>query len=145
MLFLASDHGGFVLKNFVKKVLEELGEEFVDVGCHDESSCDYPDFAHVLAEKIQLEPGARGIAVCGTGIGISIALNRSRGVRAARCRDVEDARLSRLHNDANVLVLAGRQTTEATTREMVQVFLATKFEGGRHMNRVEKIEVSHKS
>lgn len=141
MIYLASDHAGFPLKSVVKNILTELHEAFEDVGCHGEESCDYPDFAHALAEQIVAEPGRRGIAVCGSGIGISIALNRHAGVRAARCRDADDARMSRLHNNANVLVLAGRQTDEATTRAMVQVFLTTEFEGGRHASRVEKIEV----
>lgn len=141
MIFLASDHGGWQLKQFVKQILTELGEKFEDVGCDNENSCDYPDFAHALAERINAVPNSLGIALCGSGIGISIALNRHAGIRAARCRDTEDARLSRLHNDANILVLAGRQTDETTTKTMIETFLTTKFEGGRHIARVQKIEL----
>lgn len=129
------------MKDIVKAHLTTRGIAYTDVGCEAETSCDYPDFAHAMAERIIATPDSRGIAICGSGIGIGIALNRHAGIRAARCRDVEDAKMSRLHNDANVLVLAGRMTEEEVAREMVDTFLATNFEGGRHAVRVEKIEI----
>lgn len=142
MIYLASDHAGFALKKIVEGYLAERGEMFVDLGCDDETSCDYSDYAHKLANQIIAEPGSRGIGICGSGIGISIALNRHAGIRAARCRDVLDAEMCRRHNDANILVLAGRQTDEPTARAMVEKFLKTAFEGGRHETRVKKIEIA---
>jgi len=141
MIYLASDHAGYELKELVKSYLTERGEAFEDLGPNSEDRCDYPDYGHALAEKM-IETGEMGMAVCGSGLGISMTLNRHAGIRAARCRDADDARMSRLHNDANCLVFAGRQTDEATAREMVDAFLETPFEGGRHEDRIRKIDLS---
>lgn len=141
MLYLASDHGGFELRQQIQEFLKSQAVEFVDLGCPSSESCDYPDFGHELARQVLVNPDSRGIGICGTGIGISIALNRHAGIRAARCRDAEDARLAREHNNANVLVLGGRQTAPELAIEMVKLFLGTDFEGGRHERRVAKIEL----
>lgn len=141
MIYLASDHAGFELKEKLKSYLTGENEEFADLGCDSTESCDYPDYAHSLAEKITAEPGARGVAICGNGIGISMALNRHVGIRAARAVSVEDAEMTRRHNDANVLVLGGRTLTSDLAKKIVEKFLITKFEGGRHESRVKKIEI----
>jgi len=143
MIFLSSDHAGFELKEVLKKALTERKIEFEDLGTDSMDSVDYPDYGHKLAEKIMENPNeSKGIGICGTGLGISMALNRHFGIRAARCTSVEDAELSRTHNDANVLVLGGRITAEADAIAMLDKFLETKFEGGRHEARVKKIEAS---
>jgi len=141
IFFIASDHGGFSLKETLKKYLAAKNILVEDLGCNSNDSCDYPDFGHALAKKILSMPNSSGIAICGTGIGISMALNRHSGIRAARCVSVDDAKMSRLHNDANVLVLGGRITDKKIAEQMVDVFLATKFEGDRHKLRVKKIEI----
>jgi ribose 5-phosphate isomerase B len=141
MIYLASDHAGFALKEVVKKYLVEKGEAIEDLGTHSEESTDYAIYAHKLGKKISENPHAKGVAVCGTGIGISMALNRHSGVRAARSMSVEDAELTRRHNDANVLVLSGRQTDSETAKQMVDKFLTTEFEGGRHEARVKNMEL----
>ncbi|MCF7846282.1 MAG: ribose 5-phosphate isomerase B [Candidatus Peribacteraceae bacterium] len=141
MLYLASDHAGFELKEGLKNFLTEQKIEFEDLGCDSAESCDYPDFGHALAEKVLANPESRGVGICGTGLGISMALNRHVGIRAARCMSVEDAELARRHNDANVLVLSGRQTTPELATAMLAKFLATDFEGGRHEGRIKKIEI----
>ncbi len=141
MLYFASDHAGYPLKESLKKNLTEKSVEFVDLGCKSEESCDYADYAHALAEKITTEPNSLGIAICGSGHGIGMALNRHADIRAARCLSVEDAELTRKHNDANVLVLAGRITEAELAQQILEKFLATEFEGGRHAERVQKIEL----
>jgi ribose 5-phosphate isomerase B len=140
MIYFASDHAGFALKTELKTHLAEHGVKFEDIGCDDEGSCDYPDYAHALAEQLKAEPNTKGIAICGSGIGISIALNRHSGIRAARCLSLADAEMTRRHNDANVLVFAGRQTEPTLAKQMLDTFLATEFEGGRHETRVQKID-----
>ncbi len=142
MFFLANDHAGFQLKESLKKNLAERDIEFVDLGTNSEESVDYPDFGHLLAKKILENPTNRGIGVCGSGHGLSMALNRHAGIRAARCVSAEDAELARRHNDANILVLAGRQTSTAEAEKIITKFLETKFEGGRHEKRIEKIEIN---
>ncbi|MFH0776368.1 MAG: RpiB/LacA/LacB family sugar-phosphate isomerase [Patescibacteria group bacterium] len=142
MLYLASDHAGFELKNTLAKFLTAQKIAFEDLGCKSEERCDYPDFGHALAKKVLENPANRGVGICGSGLGISMALNRHAGIRAARAVSVEDAELARRHNDANVLVLAGRQTAPELASEMLAKFLATDFEGGRHSNRVKKIEIN---
>lgn len=142
MFFLAADHAGFELKETLKKVLAEQKIEFEDLGTHSDESVDYPDFAHVLARKVLESSENRGLAICGSGIGISIALNRHATIRAARCTSIADSELARRHNDANVLVLAGRAADPDTASKMLATFLETKFEGGRHADRVAKIELS---
>ncbi|MCK5472006.1 ribose 5-phosphate isomerase B [Candidatus Gracilibacteria bacterium] len=142
MLYLTSDHAGFQLKESLKKILTERKIEFVDLGTDSEKSVDYPDFGHVLAEKVLESSENRGIGVCGSGHGITMAANRHAGIRAARCMSEEDAELARRHNDANILVLAGRQTVVAEAEKILEKFLETEFEGGRHEERIEKIEIS---
>ncbi|OAA31912.1 ribose 5-phosphate isomerase [Kosmotoga arenicorallina S304] len=137
---IASDHAGYFLKQDLIPYLKELGHDVKDLGTDSENSVDYPDFAKKLAEEIKTGTQDRGILICGTGIGMSIAANRYKGVRAALCLIPEMAELSRKHNDANVLVLAGRLMGVELARWVVKKFLDTDFEGGRHARRVLKIE-----
>ena len=136
---IASDHAGFALKEALKGALNEWGFEVVDLGTDNEDSVDYPDFGDKLARAIVDGAVPRGVVVCGTGVGISIAANRHPGVRAALCHDATGARLSRQHNDANVLALGQRMIGQAVAIDCLQVFLATEFEGGRHVRRVDKL------
>ncbi len=138
---LASDHAGFALKQYVKQYLEEKGITYKDYGCHDEESCDYPDFAHALANGMAAGECEKGIAICGSGEGISMTLNKHANVRAALVWIPEIARMTRLHNDANVLVMPGRYIDNATAKAIMDEFLNTEFEGGRHIRRIEKIPV----
>lgn len=138
---VGSDHGGLALKEHIKNYLRQKGAEVVDHGTFDESSCDYPDFAGKLCTDIvEKHSGAdRGILFCGTGIGISIAANKIKGIRAALCGDVFSAKMSREHNDANVLCLGGRVIGTGLAEMITDAWLETKFAGGRHARRVEKI------
>lgn len=136
---LASDHAGYKLKQFVKSYLDEHGIEYHDFGTMTEESCDYSDYAHLLGYAIDRGELHRGIAVCGSGIGISMALNKHASVRAALCWQPEIAHLCRQHNDANVLVMPGRFVSEETARAMLDEYFATPFEGGRHAKRIAKI------
>ncbi|MGI5888101.1 MAG: ribose 5-phosphate isomerase B [Oscillospiraceae bacterium] len=137
---LASDHGGFQLKQAVMKHLDEKGYEYVDYGCYTEESCDYPDMAARACRAIQRGECDRGIIFCGTGLGISMAANKFRGIRCAAVSDYYGAKYCRLHNDANILSLGGRILGEGEAEELVDVFLTTEFEGGeRHSRRIEKI------
>ncbi len=137
---LATDHGGFVLKEEVKAYLEKKGVEVIDYGTYSTDSVDYPDYGKKLAQAILEGDVERGIAFCGTGIGISIALNRHKEIRAALCHSEFEARVCRQHNDANVLVMGGRTTGVEIAYAMVDDYLATDFEGGRHERRVCKID-----
>ena len=139
---LASDHAGFALKQFVKQYLDEKGLSYKDYGTYDEASCDYPDYAHALAEGIERGDVYPGIAICGSGEGISMTLNKHAMIRAALCWTPEIAHLSRQHNDANVLAMPGRFIDNATARMMMDEFLNTDFEGGRHQRRIDKISIS---
>jgi len=136
---LACDHGGFSLKEVIKSYLEELSIEYVDYGTYSEESVDYPDFAYRAAKAIVEGEADRGIFICGTGIGISIAANKVRGIRAALCYNVYAAEMSRRHNDANVLCLGGRVLGTELAKRIVKTWLETPFEGGRHQRRIEKI------
>ena len=136
-VFLASDHAGFELKNELKEAIKGLGYEVVDLGTNDKNSVDYPDYAHLLASK--LEPNCYGVLVCGTGIGISIAANRHENVRCALCHDEFTARLAREHNDANVIAFGARVIGAGVAISAVEAFLKTEFTGGRHERRVKKI------
>ncbi|ALO49233.1 ribose 5-phosphate isomerase B [Hoylesella enoeca] len=138
---LASDHAGFALKQFVKQYLDEKGLSYKDYGTYDEASCDYPDYAHALAEGIERGDVYPGIAICGSGEGISMTLNKHAMIRAALCWTPEIAHLSRQHNDANVLAMPGRFIDNATARMMMDEFLNTDFEGGRHQRRIDKISI----
>lgn len=139
-VFIASDHAGFELKSDIKDHFETQNIEFIDLGANSQDSVDYPDFAKKMAKKILSTKNSTGILICGSGIGISIAANRFKGIRAALCRTAEDAELSRLHNDANILALGGRVTQKEQAFEITNKFLNTTFERGRHMNRVNKID-----
>jgi ribose 5-phosphate isomerase B len=136
---IAADHAGFDLKSSLVDELGRSGFKVLDLGTNSAESVDYPDFADRLAQAMKAGQAARGVLVCGTGIGISIAANRHKGIRAALCRDSTDARLAREHNDANVLVLGGRTTGVETARDCLKSFLSTPFAGGRHQRRVEKM------
>jgi len=140
-IILGSDHAGFDLKEKVKKALDRLGVPHEDVGSQSTESVDYPDYAHRVAEAVETGRHTRGIVVCGTGIGVSMAANRHAGVRAAVAYDEDTARLSREHNDANVLALGGRSLDHALAERILEVWLKTPFAGGRHARRVEKIEL----
>ena len=139
---LASDHAGFLYKERMKSFLESLNHTWVDYGTNSQERCDYPDFAHAGAEGILRGECERGIFVCGSGIGIGMAAGKHHGIRAASCQSIEAARLSRLHNDANVLCIGSRLSSWEEATEMVTVFLVTEFEDGRHTDRVRKIEIS---
>ena len=138
-VFLASDHAGFELKNELKEAIKGLGYEVVDLGTNDKNSVDYPDYAHLIASK--LEPDCYGVLVCGTGIGISIAANRHENVRCALCHDEFTARLAREHNDANVIAFGARVIGAGVAISAAEAFLKTEFAGGRHERRVKKIEL----
>jgi ribose 5-phosphate isomerase B len=136
---VASDHAGFDLKEILKRDLQEAGLEVLDLGTNSTQSVDYPDFGIAMANAVASGKAERGVLVCGTGIGISMAANRNPKVRAALVHDVTSARLSRLHNDANVVAFGQRLIGTETAREALKVFLGTEFEGGRHANRVAKL------
>lgn len=138
---LASDHAGFELKEFVKQWLEQKGWEYKDFGTYSTASCDYPDFAHPLAEAVEAGECYPGIAICGSGEGISMTLNKHQGIRAALCWIPEIARLARQHNDSNVLVMPGRFIDTATADQIMTEFFNTAFEVGRHQARIDKIPV----
>lgn len=139
---VSADHAGFELKEYVKKILEEKGLSFKDFGTHSSDSCDYPDIAHPLANAIEFGEVYPGIAICGSGNGIAMTLNKHQKVRAALCWNEEIARLSRTHNDANILVMPGRFVSEEEALKIVDMFLSTSFEGGRHQIRIDKIAVT---
>jgi ribose 5-phosphate isomerase B len=137
---IASDHAGFELKEHLSKALRALGYDVDDIGTHSPASTDYPDYAHPLAEKVERGEVARGVLLCGTGLGMSYAANRHPGVRAAVAWTPEIAELARKHNDANVLVLPARFVSEEDGVKILKTWLDTPFEGGRHQKRVDKIE-----
>lgn len=138
-IIIGSDHGGFELKKDVIAHLEKRGVEVIDVGTYSTESCNYPDYARALCKRIQLGEFERGILICGTGIGISIAANKHNGIRAACCSDTFSARMTRMHNDANVLCFGGRVVGAGLACDMVDLFIDTEFEGGRHINRVNML------
>ena len=138
-IVLSSDHGGYNLKETVKKFLINKNFEVEDVGCNSLDPVDYPDFAKLLSDNLKNNKNAGGILFCGTGIGISMAANRFKHIRAALCTSVEMASKSRKHNDANVLALGGRILAEDLALDIVEEFLKTDFEAGRHSLRVNKI------
>jgi len=136
---VASDHGGFELKTLLVADLNAAGVPVLDLGTMSSESVDYPDYANALARALAEGKAQRGVLLCGTGIGVSMVANRHKGIRAAVCRDVTDARLARQHNDANVLCLGGRTTGPEVARDVLRTFLSTEFEGGgRHTRRIAK-------
>ncbi len=136
---VASDHAGFPLKCLLADEMRAAGLEVLDLGTDGPGAVDYPDFGKAVAEAVTGGRASRGVVVCGTGIGISIAANRYPGVRAAVCHDISSARLSRQHNDANVLAMGGRLLGVETAKDCLKAFMETPFEGGRHQNRVDKL------
>lgn len=141
---LACDHGGFELKEELKAFLKSLGFKPIDMGTFNEDSVDYPDLGVLVAEKVSRGDLEKGILVCGTGIGMSIVANKFPRTRAALANDLYSARLSREHNDANILIVGGRIIGKELAREIVKVWLETPFAGGRHKRRLEKIEALEK-
>ncbi len=142
---IASDHAGVALKSLLKKDLSDTGYAVLDLGTEGSQSVDYPDFADKLALAIREGRAQRGVLVCGSGVGISIAANRHSEVRAALVHDALGARMSRQHNDANVICFGGRMIGEEVARDCLKVFLTTEFEGGRHAARVAKLSPTHRS
>lgn len=137
---LASDHGGFQLKETVKKYLTEKGIEVLDLGTSSTESVDYPQFGFACGEAVASGKADRGIVCCGTGIGISIAANKVPGIRCALCTSVQMAELSRQHNNANMLAMGGRTTSDELALQIVEAWLTTEFEGGRHARRVAQLD-----
>lgn len=141
-IVLGSDHAGFALKEVIKGALQREGYGCHDVGTHDEDSCDYPVYAHRVADAVVSSSDTMGILVCGTGLGMSMAANRHKAVRAAVCHDDESARFARAHNDANILALGSRLLDAQTALSCVRCFLQTQFDGGRHRKRIHAIELN---
>ncbi len=137
-IVMASDHGGFDLKEIIKEYLQEKGMEVLDLGCHDRQSVDYPAYGKLAAKKV-LEENCLGIIMCGTGLGISISANKVKGIRAALCSEEYSARMARRHNNANILALGGRTTGSDLAKSIVDAFLEEDFEAGRHLRRVEQM------
>jgi ribose 5-phosphate isomerase B len=140
MIVIASDHAGVDLKARIVELVSEIGHEVRDLGPVDTIAVDYSDFAHAVARAVETGEAERGILVCGTGIGMSLAANRHPQVRAALCHDAFTAEMARRHNDANVMCIGARATGPGVAEQIVRIFLDTPFEGGRHQRRVEKIE-----
>ena len=138
-LSIGSDHGGYALKQELIAYLRDQGHEVEDFGCHDTASCDYPDFGEAAAAAVASGECERGIVICTTGIGISISANKVKGVRCALCSEPYGAEMTRRHNDANMLALGAGFTAPMMAKRIVDVFLSTAFEGGRHQRRVDKI------
>ena len=140
-ILIAADHAGFDVKELLGERARETGHEVTDLGPPNRDAVDYPDFAHDLARALLAGKGDLGVLVCGTGIGMAMAANRHRGVRAAQCHDAFTAEYARRHNNANVLCVGSRTTGPGVAVQILDIFLSTPFEGGRHLRRVEKIEV----
>lgn len=139
MIAIGSDHGGFALKQILLDYLKELNYEFVDMGTYDENSVDYPDIAEKVCDLVVKGEASEGILVCGTGIGMNICANKIKGIRAAQCGDTFSAKMTRRHNNSNVLTLGGRVVGSELAKEIVREFLTNEFEGDRHERRVNKI------
>jgi len=138
--YIATDHAGYAVKAFVKEFVNSLGHEIIDLGPDSADRVDYPDYAKKCAEAVLADKGSFGILICGTGIGISISANKIAGIRAALCHDHYTAKLTRQHNDANILCFGERVVGKGVIEDMIEVFANTEFEGGRHAGRVAKIE-----
>jgi ribose 5-phosphate isomerase B len=139
LISIASDHGGFSLKVDIVSFLNELGYEVKDMGPKNQNPVDYPDYGIRIAQVVTQNTGSRGILICGTGIGMSIVVNRFPGIRGTLCSDLYTAKLCRKHNDSNILIMGGRVVGHGLAREIVSVWLNTPFEGGRHQKRLDKI------
>jgi ribose 5-phosphate isomerase B len=140
-VLFACDHGGFDIKRLLAAQARSLGHEVIDVGPHSAEAVDYPDFAHELARRLAGGEAECGVLVCGTGIGMSMVANRHAGIRAALCHDAFTAEAARRHNNANVLCLGGRTTGSGVALQILEIFLSTAFDGGRHGRRIDKIEL----
>ena len=138
-IFISSDHAGYKLKEEIKLYLSKKKISFVDMGPQNDNRVDYPDFAHKVAKRVKTNKNNVGILVCGSGMGMNIAANRHKNIRAAQCFNLKSTKLSRLHNDANIITLGSRLLTKKNALRYVGVFLSTKFEGGRHSKRINKI------
>jgi ribose 5-phosphate isomerase B len=138
-IFISSDHAGFKLKEAIKVFLDKRNYEYIDLGPINDNRVDYPDFAHKVAKKVKTNKNYLGILVCGSGTGMNIAANKHKNIRAAQCFNLKSTRLSRLHNDANIITLGSRLLNKKIVMSLVNVFLNTKFEGGRHVKRIKKI------
>ena len=138
-IFISSDHAGFRLKESIKIYLSKKKLFFQDLGPLNDNKVDYPDYAHKVAKKVKMSKNNVGILVCGSGTGMNIAANKHKNIRAAQCFNLKSTKLSRLHNDANIITLGSRLLTKKNALNFVGVFLNTKFEGGRHSKRVKKI------
>ena len=138
-IFLSSDHAGYNLKEKIKLHLDKKKIKYTDLGPFNDSKVDYPDYAHKVAKKVKTNKKHAGILVCGSGMGMNIVANRHKNIRAAQCFNLKSTKLSRLHNDANIITLGSRLLTEKNALNCVSVFLNTKFEGGRHSKRIKKI------
>ena len=136
---IASDHAGFNLKEVIKNYLINKNVSIFDAGPFNEQSVDYPDYAHKLAKKVKINKNNVGILVCGSGTGMNIAANKHKNVRAAQCFNAKSTKLSRLHNDANIITLGSRLISKKNALKFVRIFLNTNFDGGRHLKRVKKI------
>ena len=138
-IFISSDHAGFKLKEAIKVYLSKKKLTFQDLGPHSDDRVDYPDYAHKVARRVKISKNNIGILVCGSGMGMNIAANRHKNIRAAQCFNLKSTKLSRLHNDANIITLGSRLLTKKNALSFVGIFLNTKFEGGRHSKRIKKI------
>jgi ribose 5-phosphate isomerase B len=138
-IFLSSDHAGYKLKESIKLLLDKKKIRYSDLGPYNNDKVDYPDYAHKVAKKVKINNNHLGILVCGSGMGMNIAANRHKNIRAAQCFNLKSTKLSRLHNDANIITLGSRLLTKNSALKFVTVFLSTKFEGGRHLKRIKKI------
>jgi ribose 5-phosphate isomerase B len=138
-IFLSSDHAGYRLKEFIKLHLDKKKIKYIDLGPFNNNRVDYPDYAHKVAKKVKRNTNYLGILVCGSGMGMNIAANRHKNIRAAQCFNLKSTKLSRLHNDANIITLGSRLLTKKNILNCVGTFLNTKFEGGRHAKRIKKI------
>ncbi|MBR5507847.1 MAG: ribose 5-phosphate isomerase B [Clostridia bacterium] len=139
MIAIGSDHGGFELKNILIEYLKENGYDYKDFGCYDTQSIDYPDIAKLVCDEVASKNTELGILVCGTGIGMNMCANKHKGIRAAQCSDTFSAKMTRQHNNANVLTLGGRVIGPELAKEIVHEFLTNEFLGGRHGTRVNKM------
>jgi len=138
-IFISSDHAGFKLKEIIKIFLKKKKIAFFDLGPDNDSKVDYPDYAHKVAKRVKISKNNVGILVCGSGMGMNIAANKHKNIRAAQCFNLKSTKLSRLHNDANIITLGSRLLTKKKALYLLGVFLKTKFEGGRHLKRIKKI------
>ena len=138
-IFISSDHAGFNLKESIKVFLKIKKYSFIDIGPKNNDNVDYPDYAHVVAKQVKKNKNYRGILVCGSGMGMNIAANKHRNIRAAQCYNTKSTKLSRLHNDSNIITLGARLLSKKNALNCVSIFLKTKFEGGRHAKRIKKI------